>query len=649
MEGWKRFSGLLREDLKSKLGMIVAVWYVLGMFCLLFSMKMTVPTGEMRSLYVGAGNTSFFAATIIIGVIMGAGTFRFLYSESKIDLYFGLPFTRKQLFAAGLINNFLIFTVPIVLCRLLFFSISLSMGYSEYESSAVSVWAGCVVLVLGFLFVMNLSLLAFLLAQNTGYRIGLLVLFLFGPGTGIRLWEKMLKALVPSFYRSELLEMLKGCLSPLALFGNAAGIHEYADGAYWTLESHLPYLLYLAATAVILSLINLGVFAIRPAERRSGMFTFRFAEYLVRYSCMALAILWFVSGLQVFASGGNSAVIMVIGVLIGVPAVHGLLNMIIAFDARKFLTGRWHLLAELLVMAVLLGGFGLWGKKGGEIPSKENVKSAAVVLTALRSGDDSDQILSNMQLTGEELSDAYDWLWTFSGENVGRETTYEVLAKYELQNGKTKYFKYQLPWYALDEFEKIYDQKSFKEGTYEALRMDSLKYAKVQWTNGLESYTLDLDEEERQKFLEIYQQDLEKLTFEKICQQTPIGKITFASTKNQGDVSGYIYPGFHKVLTYMSQLGIDADKKVSDYELTKIVVDSYMFTDGLLYDVRYLESEKIVTDPENMTEMSQTLFVEDFCVDSLLHAMNPDTEFTVYYRDSAGRTVNSVKCLAPAK
>lgn len=99
----------------------------------------------------------------------------------------------------------------------------------------------------------------------------------------------------------------------------------------------------------------------------------------------------------------------------------------------------------------------------------------------------------------------------------------------------------------------------------------------------------------------------------------------------------------------MSQLGIDADKKVSDYELTKIVVDSYMFTDGLLYDVRYLESEKIVTDPDNMTEMSQTLFAEDFCVDSLLHAMNPDTEFTVYYRDSTGRTVNSVKCLAPAK
>lgn len=59
MKAVKRFLGLLKENLKSKLWMIVAVWYVFSMFCLLFSTKMTIPTGEVRSLYVGAGNTSF--------------------------------------------------------------------------------------------------------------------------------------------------------------------------------------------------------------------------------------------------------------------------------------------------------------------------------------------------------------------------------------------------------------------------------------------------------------------------------------------------------------------------------------------------------------------------------------------------------------
>ena len=79
----KRFTGLLREDLKRKLGMIAAAWYSMGMLCLVFSMKTTVPTGEVRSLYVGPGNTSFFAVMVLFGILMGAGAFRFLRSEPE--------------------------------------------------------------------------------------------------------------------------------------------------------------------------------------------------------------------------------------------------------------------------------------------------------------------------------------------------------------------------------------------------------------------------------------------------------------------------------------------------------------------------------------------------------------------------------------
>ncbi len=175
MNGMKRFTGLLREDLKRKLGMIAAAWYSMGMLCLVFSMKTTVPTGEVRSLYVGPGNTSFFAVMVLFGILMGAGAFRFLRSEPETDLYFGLPFTRPQLFVAGWVNNLLIFAVPLMVCRLLFFQISLAMGYSQYEENILSVRMGCLVPILGFLFMMGLAMLAYLLAQNTGCRIGLLV------------------------------------------------------------------------------------------------------------------------------------------------------------------------------------------------------------------------------------------------------------------------------------------------------------------------------------------------------------------------------------------------------------------------------------------------------------------------------------------
>ena len=75
------------------------------------------------------------------------------------------------------------------------------------------------------------------------------------------------------------------------------------------------------------------------------------------------------------------------------------------------------------------------------------------------------------------------------------------------------------------------------------------------------------------------------------------------------------------------------------------MTDRYLFQDGLLYNVRYLAAQNTVTDPQKIAELSGDLYVEEFCVDHLLNLKDENTEYTVYYRDSGGRTVRSVKCL----
>lgn len=641
----KQLAGLWKEDLKSKRWMIAAVWYVFGMFCLLFSIKMTIPAGEVRSLYVGAGNTSFFAAMILFGILMGAGGFRYLYSEQKADLYFSLPFSRKQLFAVGYLNNFLIFSISAVVCKMLFFRLSLSMGYSQYTDSAPGMRAGCLVLILGFMFVMNLSMLASFLAQNAGYRGGLLALFFFGPDAALHLTEKMFRIFIPSFYRSGTLETLRGYLSPFSLLKNTAGIEEYADGSFWTLDSHLSYLLCLAAFTIVLLLVNLLVFQLRPVERKSRRFLFWPVEWLVRYSCMILAVLWLVDALQIFSFGIFSAVFVVIGVLFGVPLMHGLMNMVIAFDAGRFVSAKRHLLAELFVVSLLIAVFAFWGKQEEKLPPKDAVNSMAVALTALHSGDDSDQALLHMRLTGKEMEAAYDWI---SADSSKEAADYEILVKYELENGRERYCRYQIPWQGLYGFEEIFAGEEFKKGTYGAFRLDSLKYYDVKWSNGIESYTLDLNEEERQELLEAYREDFGSLTFLELRLLTPVGRLTFASTKNQEDVGGYLYPGFWQTLNLLETYGIDGTKCIGDYEIIKIVVDKYGMTQGLLYHWNFLEWEKTLTDRTVTGELARALYCEEFCEDFLLNEKNLDMEFTVYYRDVRGRTVNSVKCRAQA-
>ena len=644
MDKMKRFTGLLWEDLKSKRGIIAALWYGMGMLCLVFSMKTTIPTGEVRSLYVGPGNTSFFAVMVLAGILMGAGTFRFLRFEPAADLYFGLPFTRQQLFAAGWFNNLFIFALPFTLCRLLFFRISLAMGYSRYEESIASVWMGCLVPVLGFVFVMGLSMLACLLAQNAGYRIGLFVLFLAGPGVGLRLVEKLFGVMSPSFYRAELLECLKAYLSPLSLLSRASGVQEYADGALWLMEEHQPYIIALAGGAIWLSLLNLVIFCIRPAERTSSMFTFRPAEWFVRYSCLVLAGLWLVSSLQRFTFGGFSRPLAGITVMLGVPVLHGLLNMILAFDAKKFISSKWHLLAEIGVLFMVLTLIAVSGGRSGEMPLREEIRSMAVAIPALASGGDSEVLLAQMKIEGEALSDVYEWMQLVCEERDREGDSYELLVKYELEGG-SKYCRYWLPGHALAAFDEIFARKEFKQGTYSALRMDSTKYYEVQWTNGAEQYTLDLNEQERQELLAAYQEDLEELTFAQIRLRTPLGRLDFVSTKNQGDVSGYIYPDFSKTLRVLSHYGIAARKRMEDYEIVRIVEDRYLIKEGLLYHVRYLERQQTITDPQQIEELAKQLYMEELCVDEQLNSKDRNKEYTVYYRDSAGQTVKRVKCL----
>lgn len=649
MKRIKMFAGLLKEDLKGKLWLVLLNWYGMGMFCLLFATKVTIPEGEARSLYVGPANTSFFAAMIVLGILMGSMSFPYLYSHSKADLYFSLPFSRNRMFLAGCFNNLLIFSVPVVVCKVIFFRLSISMGYCKYEDSIASLWISCVVLVIGWLFLHNLSMLSALLTRNAGYTGGMLILLLFGPDWGLGLTEKMMKICIPNFYRSERLEWLKGYISPFSLLKNAAGIDEYVDGALWNVKQHLPYILFLAAAVLFLMLLNGIIFSRRPVERGSRMFSFQFAEWIVRYACVFLAGLWFISLFQVFAWGTFSAGLAVFAIICGVPLVHGLLNALLACDIKKFVSEKWHLFGEFILMFAALGIFLMGGRSAGGFPDKAELESIALDLTALGSGDEPEEVLSNMNLNGEELSKIYEWVWDncVNGESVegtGIEN-YELLVKCRLKSGGVKYYKYEIPWYYVDEFGEVFEGEEFKEGMYAALRLDSLKYYEISWSNGMETYMLDLSEEERQALWEIYKEDFMKLDFSDVREQTPIGCLTFCSTKNQGDATGYIYPCFTGVLEALSGYGIDGDKTIADYHVNKIVIDKYLITQGILYDVRYLEWEKEATDEEYIGELAKELYYKDFCVDYLLNNKNTTMEITVYYQDSSGKTVKRIPCM----
>ena len=109
-----------------------------------------------------------------------------------------------------------------------------------------------------------------------------------------------------------------------------------------------------------------------------------------------------------------------------------------------------------------------------------------------------------------------------------------------------------------------------------------------------------------------------------------------------------IYPGYERTCTLLYEYGIAAQKEIKDYDIIKIVADKYLLTEGLLYQVNSLEWEKTITDASAIETLSEVLYCEEFCEDYQLNEKNLQMEFTVYYRDSDGRTIDAVKCRAQA-
>ncbi len=642
MKSLKMFKNLLIEDLKSRLWVVFLVWYILGMLCLLLATKASIPPGEPRSLYVGPGNTSFFYASLLIGFVCGAAGFSYLLSDKKADLLFSLPFSRSQLFSASYLNSFFIFAVPYIFCKILFLRISVSMGYTKYSEAAAGMGWGCIIVILGYLFILNLVILAVLLAQNWGYALGIALLLLFFPRFVIYVINQVLNTFFLSYYKSEILTKLLEHLDPIMLYRKAAGLEEYADLFNWSVKPHLSYILVLAIYTIIFSIVNYLIFCSHPVERNGRMLTFKISEHILRYFCIVPAVIWIVCKLQALALHGSSIVLAAIGILFGTLVMHGMINIILSFNAKRIAAERIKLLIEIFCISVLFCALWGTGRVKTKMPELQEIDSMAIAFLPIDSGNDADTVLEQMQLEGACMERAFNWVKGNRTDEVS--DSYEVLIKYEKKNGISQYRRYYIDGTAINDFNNIYQSEMYKKGVYPVLMLDSLHNYDIEWSNGMESYVLDLNEQEKQTLWNAYKEDLIRLSIQDIKNMVPIGRLTFKSTKGRDDRTGYIYANFTGTINQLESYGIEAEKSISDYQIIKVIAEHYKVTYELLYSCKAIDWQNVITDKEAIEELAPGIFCEEFCVDNELNEKNKLLHLIVYYRDSAGRTFRTVNC-----
>lgn len=611
----------------------------------MFATKATIPTGEVRSLYVGPGNTSFFVAMGVFGVMAGIFGFRYLYSVEHAELVFGLPFSKRHLFWAEYGNMLLIFVMPCIVCRFCFFQFAVSMGYVEFGADTMAMWQGVFVCILGFLFFFQLTVFAMLVVQNMVYTIGVLLFLVFAPIFTGKVGDGILAHFFAGLYCSVFWERIKEYLSPITLYQNAAGISDYVDGSDWKWSEHASYIWVMISVVLFLTVLNSILYRKRPVEPKQNRITFHWVEILLRYICVLLGTLWLVNGLQFFALNHFSVGLAIAGAVIGVFLMHGIVGL------AMHSTGK-HLFLELGMAMILLLCFFIAGKETQVMPEVENLSNLSIVLPAIDSGADSDRALSEMTIEGDALKEIYEWI----DENCVQQKEVErnaladmnmVLVRYEELSGKEKYCRYYISKENIARFQTVFAKEAFRESMFPVLALQNMNYFEIHFDDGVEEYQLDLNEAEKEALLEAYREDFAALSFTDFANEVPVGRLDLCSTKNQEDVSGYVYPGFVRVGALLEAYGMRVEKGMQDYDLTKIVVNEYEITPGLLYEVKGLTDRSETDSAEFLESMAETLHSEELCVNRELAdvSVNELIKYQVYYRDSEGKTVGCVECL----
>lgn len=651
------FLKLMKEDLKRRVWVVVLCFYLFLMQVLTYIMQQPV-RGEVRGLYLGPENTAYFQISIIIALICGLQGYSYLFAKKKTDFYFSLPIKKSSLFSAAYLNGLLIFLIPCAVSRLICYGIGTACGYVVREGAFACTLMGIIVSVLGYLLLYHIFILGAMLAGNLMIALAASGILLFYGKIIIEgVLQTYSRTFFHSFYQSEILYRVSEYLAPLTLYNNLAGMGQYRDVGEWSIVAQMKYLPAVVAAAAITLFVSYWLYQRRPAEAAGRAIAFEKSQSIIRF-LLVIPLALLTGYFFMLCSGGFSFPWVLTGVLVGCVTFHGMLEVIFQFNIRGMISYRKQLLVTGIACGCIVGIFYFnAGEYDSYIPEIGRVDSMAVSISGVddgRTGQERGIVantdlmvenrLNQMNLTGENMMNAHNWVGDIVTAGVSGEADYLTYATvaYRLKNGKSEYRRYGIQSQSqLESFDLVYSSIEYKEGIFPIITTQNAQ--EIIWSNGIETYTVDWELGEKETLLRLYREELGALSMYDVKRDYPIGTLTAEAGK-----TGYLYPTFTKTIAYLKERGIKADKSIGDYDIKWIVAIHNKEAEKTLYNrknkVMEVEWMKAYKDEKAIEAIKPKLVPSAYAINPLLHPLDTAYELTVKYKDSEGRTAAKTAC-----
>lgn len=662
------FSKLLMDEMKRKICVAVVSLLgalLLGPIVLLLQYEnnetyIQIPQ-ELTQVMIDALRPSAvdIVLTMSIAILLALTSFAYLFSKKKIDLYHSIPIKREKLFFVSYLSGIIIYLSVYFIQTVTVIMVAVTKGFFTNEAKLIYLHA-IVGNVIYFLLIYHVTIIAVMLTGNLLVSMAATGVFLFYGLVASEIlycYSSTYFSTYSSYYHTEG-EALRSLpfISPLASYAYYVNsCSEYSNVTAGQQAFHLMITVIIAAAFFVIALL---LYKKRPSEAAGKAIAFKRTEAVIS---IFIVILVAMCGSIIFESmqANSMGNWFWFGLILAGVVCHCMMEIIYQFDFKAFFNHKRQLLACLFITALIgiiyrqdLLGYDSY------LPREDRIKSVSVVFTNI-DNDMSSFLFENIengvvngryvdrysnqlkQTSFDNIHAVYalgklgvEQINVLRGQNSNNYTPINLLGRgsadlveetdvtpltyqirYTLNNGRAVYRSYAVKVEsARTALAEIYDSEEYKEASYDILPMiEQNVFKRVEVYDVWGDKQLSLNGAEMQRFLNVYERDLRKLSVKTLETEVPIAKLNpvYQLPRYEDSLSGYyIYPSYTNTLAVMKGMGVEVGTMTNDIsqdDLESIkVTDSGYLSDVLEMKDQYSEGKLYVnSNPQDKAMIQQ--------------------------------------------
>ncbi len=628
---------------------------------------------------------------VVTAIFYGCIIFGYMFSRSKVDMYHSLPIKRQQQFAVRFISGIVPFVLIELLTGLLEILVISIKGYNGFGLEKIIINT---VIYSVFIFAVSFSVTIIALSITGNLLVAIMVCggFIIGEEfiNMIIRWYKSYCLQTYSYYGEPEFSWIRFILSP-SILGDYLGT---------TIGEYPGRFVLLIAEAVVVTLIAVYLYVIRPSESAGKAVCYKVLQPIIRIPVVIVAALAggiylvFVSG-EFMTAGWYWMIFILVGVV-----THVILEIVLQLDFKKAFK-HWPQLIVSLAVAAFIACFFLYDIGGYDryIPNENKVSNYAISLDTIDSdmsyfkmnGEEVeyvdkaryilDQMQSDQNGAVRQLADlgvaqidpersvfkrnakqrelnnlSYDeWAEKYGIDPNENKLYYTI--EYKLRSGREVYRTYQANLSeAYAAAEAVYDSKAYRDAAYQIDEMIGKDlFKKIELTDATYDVVCGITgTEDIDGLLSAYQKDLEAMKLKDIAYDYPLYQMGSTSNLEQNmymdlTYGYYIYPSFTNTLTYLKSKGVEVATENAKLDPKRIehidVVDYTKLNERggaqIYEDISYEEPASVTyesdKDYEVIKEICDIAILDHFAyVNSIFKPYEDNLEVNLYYQTDKG-------------